>query len=269
MGSGKGGGTGAKSNGGKGGGEVEAMPQGSGGMLSGGGGNNQPVAGAGGDAGIPVIPEPYNAQRDFYGDGNHVNQPLPGYFESLPAPGGNNYAPPVQEVVEEVEETNPIASVPSTGPANTSPEVRQAFSAGANNQASANELAAFNLGVPDTNEDGRLSNDEFTSWDGYGAYSEKNGPGILLSGGPGGEDGSRFTGQYGPDGKPIYTSGFRAAQANMYMPGQGQGQGQQTYNPGFLPNSGTATGNRYNPEFLPNKQVFDGTILNPNIYKFM
>lgn len=261
MGSGKGGGTGAKSNGGKGGGEVEAMPQGSGGMLSGGGGSA--LAGA-------TETEPYNAQRDFYGDGNHVNQPLPGYFKSLPAPGGNNYAPPVQEVVEEVVEEKPdpfAGMVPSTGPANTSPEVRQAFSAGANNQASANELAAFNLGVPDTNEDGRLSNDEFTSWDGYGAYSEKNGPGILLSGGPGGEDGSRFTGQYGPDGKPIYTSGFRAAQANMYMPGQGQGQ--QTYNPGFLPNSGTATGNRYNPEFLPNKQVFDGTILNPNIYKFM
>lgn len=257
MGSGKGGGS-AKGGGGKGGGEVEAMPQGSGvgGMM---GGNGSSAAAA---------PARYNPQQDFYGSGNMVNQPLSGYYQTYPAPGGNNYAPPVQEVVEEVEETNPLAGmVPSTGPANTSPEVRQAFSAGANNQASANELAAFNLGVPDTNEDGRLSNDEFTSWDGYGAYSEKNGPGILLSGGPGGEDGSRFTGQYGPDGKPIYTSGFRAAQANMYMPGQGQGQ--QTYNPGFLPNSGTATGNRYNPEFLPNKQVFDGTILNPNIYKFM
>lgn len=263
MSSGKGGGS-AKGGGGKGGGEVEAMPQGSGvGGMIGGNGNNVPVAGVGGNAAIQVMPEPYNAQRDFYGDGDMVNQPLPGYFKTYPAPGGNNYAPPAQEVVAEAPVSEaPVAEdpfagmLPSTGPANTSPEVRQAFSAGANNRASANEMAAFNLGVPDTNNDGRLSNDEFTSWDGYGAFSEKNGPGILLRDDrdPGGQDGSRFTGQYGPDGNPIYTSGFMA--------------NNRAYNPGFLPNTGTGSGNGFNPGFLPNQNVFDGTILNPANFKY-
>jgi hypothetical protein len=87
------------------------------------------------------------------------------------------------------------------------PELQAAFAAGASSQASANELAAFNLGVPDLNSDGRLSNEEFTSWDGYAAYSAQNGEGILLNDGtnPAGFSGSRFTGQYNPDGTPVYT----------------------------------------------------------------
>ena len=258
MGSGKGGGS-AKGGGGKGGGQIEAMPSGGRGGMMGGNGSSAAATGQ------PAA-EPYNAQRDFYGDGNMVNQPLPGYFKTFPAPGGNNYAPPpppVEEVVKEVVKENPFSGmVPSTGAANNSPEVRQAFSAGANNQASANELAAFNLGVPDTNNDGRLSDDEFTSWDGYGAYSEKNGPGTLLSGGPGGADGSRFTGQYGQDGNPVYTSGFMAAP-------QGNRQGQGTYNPAFLRSgNGQRGGGAYNPAFLPNSSPFAGSLIDPNIRYF-
>ena len=256
MGSGKGGGS-AKGGGGKGGGQIEAMPSGGRGGMMGGNGSSAAATGQ------PAA-EPYNAQRDFYGDGNMVNQPLPGYFKTFPAPGGNNYAPPpVEEVVKEVVKENPFAGmVPSTGAANNSPEVRQAFSAGANNQASANELAAFNLGVPDTNNDGRLSDEEFTSWDGYGAYSQKNGSGILLSGGPGGSDGSRFTGQYGQDGNPVYTSGFMAAP-------QGNRQGQGTYNPAFLRSgNGQRGGGAYNPAFLPNSSPFAGSLIDPNIRYF-
>lgn len=99
MGSGKGGGS-AKGGGGKGGGEVEAMPQGSGtgGMM----GGNGPSAAA--------APARYNPQEDFYGTGNMVNQPLSGYYQTYPAPGGNNYAPPPAPVKEAP------ASAPPTDP---------------------------------------------------------------------------------------------------------------------------------------------------------
>ena len=90
--------------------------------------------------------------------------------------------------------------------ANTSPEVQAAFAAGANSQASANELAAFNMGVPDLNNDGRISNEEFSSWSGYPAWAEQQGGNYLINDGtdPGGISGSRFTGEYNPDGTPIY-----------------------------------------------------------------
>ena len=115
-----------------------------------------------------------------------------------------------------------------------SPEVQAAFQAGANSQASANELAAFNLGVPDLNNDGRLSNEEFTSWDGYAAYSAQNGEGILLNDGtnPAGFSGSRFTGQYNSDGTPIYV-----------QTGAGVPQGQE--------NAGGVGGAGGYPSFVP------------------
>jgi len=114
------------------------------------------------------------------------------------------------------------------------PELQAAYQAGANSQASANELAAFNLGVPDLNNDGRLSNEEFTSWDGYAAYSAQNGEGILLNDGtnPGGFSGSRFTGQYNSDGTPIYT-----------QTGAGVPQGQE--------NAGGVGGAGGYPSFVP------------------
>lgn len=98
--------------------------------------------------------------------------------------------------------------------ANTSPEVQAAYAAGASPQASASELSAFNLGVPDLNNDGRLSNEEFTSWDGYEAWDAANGgQGFLLSapGFEGGVSGSRFTGEYNADGTPIYVQTGGAA----------------------------------------------------------
>ena len=114
------------------------------------------------------------------------------------------------------------------------PEVQAAFEAGANSQASANELAAFNLGVPDLNNDGRLSNEEFTSWDGYAAYSAQNGEGILLNEGtnPAGFSGSRFTGQYNSDGTPVYTqTGAGVPQGQENVGGVGGAGGY----PSFVP----------------------------------
>ena len=92
--------------------------------------------------------------------------------------------------------------------ANTSPEVQAAFAAGANSQASANELAAFNMGVPDLNNDGRISNEEFSSWSGYPAWAAQQGGNYLINDGtdPGGIPGSRFTGEYDASGNPIYVS---------------------------------------------------------------
>ena len=117
------------------------------------------------------------------------------------------------------------------------PELQAAFAAGASSQASANELAAFNLGVPDLNSDGRLSNEEFTSWDGYAAYSAQNGEGILLNDGtnPAGFSGSRFTGQYNPDGTPIYTqTGAGVPQGQENVEGAG-GIGSVGGYPSFVP----------------------------------
>jgi hypothetical protein len=117
------------------------------------------------------------------------------------------------------------------------PELQAAFAAGASSQASANELAAFNLGVPDLNNDGRLSNEEFTSWDGYAAYSAQNGEGILLNDGtnPAGFSGSRFTGQYNPDGTPIYTqTGAGVPQGQENVEGVG-GIGSVGGYPSFVP----------------------------------
>jgi hypothetical protein len=88
MSSAKGGGAAKGGSGaGKGGGEVVPMP---GGPIDGG----QVI-----DLPTPPPEPPYNPQLDFYGEGNMVNQPLPGYFQTYPAPGGNNYAPPVVEEV--------------------------------------------------------------------------------------------------------------------------------------------------------------------------
>lgn len=255
MSNGKGGGS-AKNGSGKGGGEVVPVaPEAS---VDQGRNESSPA------------PEPYNAQRDFYGDGDMVNQPLPGYFKTFPAPGGNNYAPPVvEEPVDPVyrhQPTQPADPVigGSNNPANRSPEVRNAYAAGATNQASANELAAFNLGVPDTNNDGRLSNDEFTSWDGYGAWSKKNGKSLLHdSRDPGGMDGSRFTGQYGQDGKPVYTSpspGITAEQLAMLTSGMFGGSGYMGAN---VPQFGQGQ-NGFNPAFLPNSSPFSGSLLDPN-----
>ena len=38
------------------------------------------------------------------------------------------------------------------------------FAAGASPQASANDLAAFNMGVDDANRDGFISDEEFAAW---------------------------------------------------------------------------------------------------------
>ena len=214
------------------------------GKSSGKGGMPSPGGGKGGGetspTPMPGMPNNYNVANDVYGSGLRINQPMSGYYNQFPAPG-NNYAPPVYP---DPPKPPPVVNDPNAGMIqkpgyiNNSPEMQSAYGAGAGNQASANELAAFNLGVPDLDGDGRLSDDEFTSWDGYGAYSEKNGPGILLSGGPGGSDGSRFTGQYGADGKPIYSSGFMAA------PAASNGQQYSPYGGGY---SSFYSGGGYSP----------------------
>jgi len=134
-------------------------------------------------------PEPYNPQLDFYGEGNMVNQPLPGYFQTYPAPGGNNYAPPVVE--------EPVDPAYGTQPAD-----------------------------PDDPLAGMTP--EMLAWLTSNVYN-----------------GGGYMGAY-------------------------NGGGGQTYNPGFLPNTGWKSGDRYNPDFLPNQNpngVFGGTILNPSIYR--
>lgn len=96
--------------------------------------------------------------------------------------------------------------------ADNSTEVIAAYDAGASPQASANELAAFNLGVPDVNRDGRISNDEFQSWDGYEAWAQQQGGRFKIHDDrdPGGMQGSRFTGRY-LAGVPQYQNPTEAA----------------------------------------------------------
>ena len=96
MSNGKGGGT-AKNGSGKGGGYV--IPTNDLGLTAPGAPDPAPDP-------APAT-APYTAQRDFYGDGDMVNQPLPGYFKTFPAPGGNNYAPP-PVVVEAPTNPDPV-----------------------------------------------------------------------------------------------------------------------------------------------------------------
>jgi hypothetical protein len=269
MSSAKGGGAAKGGSGsGKGGGEVVPMP---GGPIDGG----QVV-----DLPTPPPeppPEPYNAQRDFYGDGNMVNQPLPGYFQTYPAPGGNNYAPPVvEEPVDPAYGTQPTDPDPvlggSNSPANTSPEVRAAYAAGAAPEASASMLAAFNMGVEDTNRDGLISDEEFAGWGGYDNWLAKNPNHQRGDDAPGSQPGSRFTGQYGADGKPIYTSAVMGAPSGNtgdIDPEMLAWLGSNVYNQGGYGRGGGVGGQTYNPDFLPNNPngVFGGTILNPSIYR--
>jgi hypothetical protein len=90
--------------------------------------------------------------------------------------------------------------------ANTSPEVQAALNAGASSNYSASELAAFNLGARDLNQDGNISTEEFRQWPGYEAWAQQQGGrwGIANETRPGGIPGSRFTGQYDNTGNPIY-----------------------------------------------------------------
>ena len=96
--------------------------------------------------------------------------------------------------------------------ANSSPEVRAAFSAGASPQASASMLAAFNMGVEDANRDGLISDEEFAAWEGYDNWLAENPNHPRGDDAPGRQPGSRFTGQYNADGTPIYVQ-TRAASA--------------------------------------------------------
>lgn len=101
---------------------------------------------------------------------------------------------------------NPVYADPAV---NAGAGVMSAYDAGASPQASANELAAFNLGVPDVNMDGRISNEEFTElWPGYDAWAQQQGGRFKIHGDrdPGGMSGSRFTGQYDANGNPIFVS---------------------------------------------------------------
>ena len=105
------------------------------------------------------------------------------------------------EPLVEEEQASQFPNVPvySNPNANTSPEVMSAYAAGASPMASANDLAAFNLGVPDLNQDGLISNDEFRSWDGYDSWKQTAPPAPPGAALPG----SRFTGEY-IDGVPQY-----------------------------------------------------------------
>ena len=96
--------------------------------------------------------------------------------------------------------------------ANSSPEVRAAFAAGASPQASANDLAAFNMGVDDTNRDGFISDEEFAAWEGYDNWLAQNPNHPRGADDPGSQRGSRFTGQFDANGNPIYVQ-TRAASA--------------------------------------------------------
>ena len=84
-----------------------------------------------------------------------------------------------------------------------SEEVRNAYSLGASPMASANDLAAFNLGVADLNYDGVISNDEFRNWSGYQNWLAQNPNHPRGANRLGSQPGSRFTGEY-IDGVPQY-----------------------------------------------------------------
>ena len=90
--------------------------------------------------------------------------------------------------------------------ADSSEEVQQAYSYGAPKDASASELAAYNLGAKDIDGDGRLTTEEFRQWEGYDSWAEQQGGrwGISGSTHPGGIAGSRFTGQRDSRGNEIY-----------------------------------------------------------------
>ena len=90
--------------------------------------------------------------------------------------------------------------------ADSSEEVQQAYSYGAPKDASASELAAYNLGAKDIDGDGRLTTEEFRQWEGYDSWAEQQGGrwGISGSTHPGGIPGSRFTGQRDSRGNEIY-----------------------------------------------------------------
>ena len=92
------------------------------------------------------------------------------------------------------------------GVADSSEEVQQAYSYGAPRDASASELAAYNLGAKDIDGDGRLTTEEFRQWEGYDSWAEQQGGrwGISGSTHPGGIPGSRFTGQRDSRGNEIY-----------------------------------------------------------------
>ena len=98
------------------------------------------------------------------------------------------------------------SNVGTYGDANTSPEVQAALNAGASSNYSASELAAFNLGARDLNQDGNISTEEFRQWPGYEAWAQQQGGrwGIADETRPGGIPGSRFTGRYDNTGNPIY-----------------------------------------------------------------
>ena len=98
------------------------------------------------------------------------------------------------------------SNVGTYGDANTSPEVLAAINAGASSNYSAAELAAFNLGARDLNQDGNISTEEFRQWPGYEAWAQQQGGrwGVAGSTHPGGIPGSRFTGQRDSRGNEIY-----------------------------------------------------------------
>lgn len=189
----------------------------------------QPAPGPGKGGGKPERPPYagyYNAANDFYGPMMQIRQPMAGYYNQFPSPFPT-YAPPQYgnyPIMAPHQNLNPYGGAYSNfrGGYNpytpnyvqqaqdqnyNSPEVQQAYQAGGSAEASANELAAFNMGVPDLDGDGRLSNEEFTSWDGYSDWAAQQGGNYVLhdNNDPGGMDGSRFTGQYDASGMPIYS----------------------------------------------------------------
>ena len=121
--------------------------------------------------------------------------------------------------------------------ANTSPEVQAAYNLGASPNASANDLAAFNMGVPDLNNDGLISDEEFRSWSGYENWLAQNPNHPRGPNKPGSQPGSRFTGEYDASGNPIYvsppTSGTASTAASTTGTTTGTTAGEQ-YAPGQM-----------------------------------
>ena len=183
----------------------------------------QPAPGPGKGGGQPTRPPMagyYNAADDFYGPGMQIQQPMANYYNQYPSPFptyspptyGGDYAPfqnPYGGAYSDFRGGyNPYTPtyVQNAQDQNyNSTEVQQAYGSGASAEAGANELAAFNMGVQDADGDGRISDQEFSSWSGYDNWLAQNPNHATGDNDPGRQSGSRFTGQYDANGYPVYS----------------------------------------------------------------
>lgn len=102
------------------------------------------------------------SKRKGYQTGGAVGMIDPKMLEGAVKAGGRKNLP----------SSNPRQLTTTSVP--QSDEVKAAIAAGAAPNASPDDMAAFNLGVQDTDKDGHISDEEFRSWGGYEDWKAKN-----------------------------------------------------------------------------------------------